>query len=148
MKMYALLLAAAGLLIAAEAPQDEATKKELEKMQGDWVMVESTHDGKKMSNEDVKLFKRTVKNDRYTITRGGEVIGEGTFKLDPTKKPKTIEAVRTAGPDKDKPMLGIYEVEGDTYKVCLALPGEERPKAFESKEGTKHTVSIWKKAGK
>ena len=33
-------------------------------------------------------------------------------------------------------MLGIYEIEGDTQKVCFAPPEKERPTKFESESGS------------
>jgi uncharacterized protein (TIGR03067 family) len=35
----------------------------------------------------------------------------------------------------DKTKLGIYELNNDTYKFCLAAAQKHRPKEFTSKEG-------------
>jgi hypothetical protein len=48
----------------------------------------------------------------------------------------------------DKPVQGIYEVEGDTFKLCYAAPGEARPKEFATKAATGLTLAVWKKAKK
>ena len=53
--------------------------------------------------------------------------------------------MRTEGPGKGKTMLGIYELTGDTYKVCFALPGGERPKEFASKPGSKTMLIVMKR---
>ena len=50
---------------------------------------------------------------------------EGTFKLDPTKKPRTIDLTLD-----DKTSQGIYELNGDSLKIVLAEPGQPRPKDF------------------
>ena len=44
-----------------------------------------------------------------------------------------------------KKQLGIYEVEGDTFKACFSKPGDERPTDFTSKPGDGRTVSVWKR---
>jgi uncharacterized protein (TIGR03067 family) len=135
---------AAGLMVAADA-KDDPVKKELEKFNGVWKAVSIEHDGKEVPKEDLEKVSLTVKGDEYTFHRGDDVI-KGTHKLDPTKTPKTIDAVRTEGPDKDKPLLGIYELSDDMYKVCFAAPGKERPTEFSSKEGSGHRLIVMKRA--
>jgi hypothetical protein len=45
-------------------------------------------------------------------------------------------------------MLGLYELDGDTWKICSALPGKERPEELTSKEGTGHTLAVWEREKK
>ncbi len=52
------------------------------------------------------------------------------YKLDPTASPKTIDIIK-----KDMVELGIYELEGDTLRICLAKD-LRRPTKFESKSET------------
>jgi uncharacterized protein (TIGR03067 family) len=60
---------------------------------------------------------------------------EGTMKLDPTKKPATIDLAITSGNDKGKSQVGIYKIDGDSITICLARPGEtDRPTEFKSTE--------------
>jgi uncharacterized protein (TIGR03067 family) len=141
-----LLLVAAGLLLGADAAGD--AKKDLEKMQGDWVLVSSERDGKTLAEDQVKTMKRSVKDDTYVVTRDGQPVVKGSFKIDPSKKPATIDALRSEGEDKDKPMLGIYQFDGETYKVCFAPPGMDRPTEFASKPGSGHVYSVWKREKK
>jgi hypothetical protein len=47
-----------------------------------------------------------------------------------------------------KTALGIYELSGDTYKLCYAPPGKDRPKEFSAKEGTGYTLSVWQRKKK
>ena len=42
-------------------------------------------------------------------------------------------------------MLGIYEFDGKTQKVCFAPVGKERPAEFSSKAGTQHVLTVWKR---
>jgi uncharacterized protein (TIGR03067 family) len=141
-----LLLVTAGLFLGADTATD--AKKDLDKMQGDWVLVSSERDGKSLPDDQVKTMKRTVKDDTYNVSRDGQTLAKGTFKLDPSKKPAAIDALRSEGEDKDKPMLGIYEFDGDTYKVCFAPPGKDRPTEFASKPGSGNVYSVWKREKK
>ena len=45
----------------------------------------------------------------------------------------------------DKPLLGIYELTDDSYKVCFGPPGGERPTEFASKPGSKVRLIVMKR---
>src|SRR5260370_31254951 len=130
MKRYAFLVLVAGLLIAADAPNDDAKK-----LEGTWVLTAGENDGKKMSDDALKGAKLTIEGDKHTV-KVGDATYKGTHKLDPTKKPKTIDITDTDGPFKDKTVLAIYELDGDDFKICYSQPGKDRPKDFHAKEGT------------
>ena len=51
----------------------------------------------------------------------------------------------TGGFTKGKKQLGIYELDGDTFKSCFGAPGAERPKDFTSQPGDMRTSSVWKR---
>jgi hypothetical protein len=42
-------------------------------------------------------------------------------------------------------MLGIYELERDSYKVCFAPVGKLRPSEFTSKSGTGNILQVWER---
>ena len=44
---------------------------------------------------------------------------------------------------RDKPLLGIYEFDGEKMKLCFAGPGKERPTAFTSEAGSGQTLTVW-----
>jgi uncharacterized protein (TIGR03067 family) len=67
---------------------------------------------------------------------------EGVYHLDPTKTPKTID-VTLFGPIR-KTMLGVYVLDGDTLKICMALDPDrtdQRPTDFATRPGTM-TVAV------
>jgi uncharacterized protein (TIGR03067 family) len=130
---------AVGLSVAAA---DE--KAELEKFNGTWKGVSVVTDGKEMPKAEAEAVRLTVNGEKYTLKMGNEEI-EGTHKLDPTKKPKHIEAVRTKGPNKGEKLLGIYELEGDTYRACFAAAGKDRPTEFKSAPGSGQRVLTFKR---
>jgi hypothetical protein len=43
-------------------------------------------------------------------------------------------------------MLGIYAIDGDTHKVCIAEPGRERPTEFSTQAESGRTLFIMKRA--
>jgi uncharacterized protein (TIGR03067 family) len=141
------MAAALCLLVAADEPQ-EAAKKELAKMQGEWSMVSGERDGQEFGKDIVDGAKRMVKGDQVTITVNEQVFLKARITIDPTKKPRTIDYTPTEGDNKGQTMKGIYELTGDTAKFCTAQPGAERPTDFTAKEGSGRTLSVWKKVGK
>jgi uncharacterized protein (TIGR03067 family) len=139
-KALLVLLAAGVVSAAADAPGGEDAARDLRRMQGDWAAESYVQDGTKLPDDDAQAIFRTVKGDKYTVSHFKRVLGKGTIKLDASKKPKAIDAY-PAG--KDKPILGIYEFDGDKMKLCFAAPGKERPAAFTSTEGSGHTLTVW-----
>ena len=140
-------LAVAALALGMTASADEkASKEELAKFSGTWKGVSVVQDGKEMTKAEAETARLTVDGEKYTLKLGGEEI-EGTHALDPTKTPKQIEAVRTKGPSKGEKMLGIYELTGDTFKVCFAAPGKsDRPTEFKSAPGSGQRVLLFTRA--
>jgi len=139
-------LAAVAGISPAWAEDNDAAKKDKEKLQGEWSMVSGASDGMQIPEEYRKEMKRVCKGDELTVSRGEEVIMKAKITLDASAKPKTIDYDVTDGPNKGKKQLGIYEFDGETVKFCLSAPGDERPKEFSSKEGEKRILSVWKKA--
>jgi uncharacterized protein (TIGR03067 family) len=136
-------LLAAIVLIAGATPKDDASAQDLKRMQGEWMVVTMVKNGMKIDDDDAQAFFRTVKDDTYTITRYSKTVGKGTFKIDATRRPKTIDSTPAGPADQVRPLLGIYEFAGDTLKICNAPPGKDRPTDFEAKEGSEHTLTVW-----
>jgi uncharacterized protein (TIGR03067 family) len=139
MRRSLLVLLALGALAAGEGDG----RKDLEKLQGDWAAVSMVSDGFQLPDDDAQALFRTIKEDKYTVFRFDKPIGKGTFKLDATQTPRAIDALPDGSGGKGKPMLGIYRIDGDKLELCFAAPGKERPAAFESKEGSGHTLTVW-----
>ena len=126
--------------------EDAAAKKDLSLLQGEWSMVSGSADGQTMPDENRTQMKRICKGDEVTVTMAGQIFIKAKVTVDPSQKPKTIDYEMTGGFTKGKKQLGIYEVDGDTFKSCFAKPGAVRPKDFEPGDG--RTVSVWKRAKK
>src|SRR5438874_1081106 len=119
------------LLLTAGA-QDDTANKDLAKFQGDWSLISAQNDGKAMPEEEVKEHKLTIQGNKFVLRKGSVVISEGTFTLDPAKKPKQIDEMLTAGPSQGKVFLAIYEIDESHHRICFAAAGKERPKALSS----------------
>ena len=136
---------AAVTISSAWAEDNEAVKKDLAQLQGEWSMVSGSADGQPMPVEMAKQMKRVCKGDEATITMAGQIYLKAKITIDPSKKPKTIDYQMTDGFTKGQKQLGIYELEGESFKSCFGKPGAERPTDFTSKPGDGRTLSVWKR---
>jgi uncharacterized protein (TIGR03067 family) len=143
MKTRLLLVLSAGLFLAAD---DEAVKKEYKNFTGTWTIVSIEIEGMKQPDEIVKGYpKLLLKGDQFTMDSPGGA-HKGTYKVDLAKKPKQMDITFTDGPEKGKTLLGIYELNGDTYKVCLAMAdNKNRPTEFASKPGSGNVLEVLKR---
>jgi uncharacterized protein (TIGR03067 family) len=137
-----------GWLMAADDAKEEAIKKDRAAIKGEWKVVSYELDGKKpVSDEQLEKVKVTIdESGKVTVRADGQTIIEATTTIDPTKNPKTVDTTFTQGDLKGQTALGIYEIKGDTYKYCRAAPGKDRPTELSSKEGSEHTLLVYKRA--
>src|SRR2546423_10706859 len=126
----------------AGARADDAAdvEKELQKFQGTWTFESVEAGGKEVPAAEFKGITVTFEGDKYTVKNGDEVIQAATQKLDPSKSPKTLDVTVAEGPNKGAVMLGIYEISGDTLKVCFDPEGKKRPTEFKSASGSQTLV--------
>jgi uncharacterized protein (TIGR03067 family) len=123
-------------------------EKEISKFRGTWTFESSEAGGKKLPAGDLKGLVLTFGGDKHTVKKGDEVIQVGTQKLDPSKSPKAIDVTMTEGLNKGAVMLGIYEIDGDTLKVCFDPQGKKRPTEFKSAPGSENFVNVHKRVKK
>ena len=137
--------------MAADGPgQDDPPKTDLEKLTGTWLTVSLVNDGKTLVDEDDPpkegpTTKLVYDGTKWMINVGDKTVASGVFKIDATKTPKEIDIMDESGKRNDKTKLGIYELDGDEYKFCLAPAGEPRPTEFKSKAGSKHSLGVSKR---
>jgi len=129
----AMALAAAALVFGTgtAVPADD---KEAKSLNGTWQVVSQSTDGKEdvIPKEGGDMV--TLNDGKYTIKEGDKDVCKGTFKLDSTRTPMSIDKTMSDGDDKGKTALGIYKLTGDEVKVSWSRAGEtDRPAGFESK---------------
>jgi uncharacterized protein (TIGR03067 family) len=103
-------------------------KKDRDLIQGTWKVTRLEYGGRintEHFREDTWIFK----GDQLTLIGDGKVFYKMTFKLDPTKQPKTIDLTITEGDsDVGRTDLGIYRLAENTLTLSRSL--SERPKEF------------------
>ena len=115
-------------------------EKELKKFHGTWTFESVAMGGEEQPAALFKDMTVTFEDDKYVVKKGDEVIQVAAQKLDPSKSPKTLDVTVAAGPNKGAVMLGIYEISGDTLKVCFDPEGKKRPTQFKTESGSQTLV--------
>jgi uncharacterized protein (TIGR03067 family) len=118
--------------------------KDDDAIQGTWLATAAELGGNKFPHEVRKSIRLEVKDGKYTVTVGKEP-DRGTVKLSPSAKPKAMDITGTEGPNKGKTILTIYELDGDTLKVCYDLSGKARPTEFKTAIGTQLFLVTYKR---
>lgn len=114
---------------------------------GKWVVESVTRDGKAV--DALKGAVREHTGGKYTLTpaAGSKAAPtSGTYKLDLSKTPATIDMEVKGGTYDGKTLHGIAKLDGDTLTVAFAEPGKDRPAKFESTAGSGVVVAVHKKA--
>jgi uncharacterized protein (TIGR03067 family) len=116
------------------AADDSADVKALH---GCWVPVKAELGGQALPADVLSTITLTLTNNNYEVTIKGEQSDYGTWTLDTSTKPKGMTIVGTKGPNAGKTFPCIYEIKGDTFRICYDLSGAKRPTEFKTATGAK-----------
>ena len=146
MKRFVLCAFVACLVAADDAKPDAKpdAAKELKKFEGAWVVESMEMDGQKPPAEEIAQFRLVFDADKYSMKMADNVVAKGKIKIDPTKKPKTIDVTPSEGDNSGQLMLGIYEFDGDKMKACYAMPGNKRPEKYAAEAGSGQMLIVIK----
>jgi|SRR5579862_473030 len=130
----------AGLILAALlCPRDE--------LQGTWRPIEAELGGTKLPESVIASWRLDLGDGKYVL-KGAESPDSGTVSTDESKKPRTMDVTGTDGPNKGKTFPCIYELDGDTLRICYDLSGKKRPTEFKTEKGTKLYMVTYKRERK
>src|SRR4051794_38902900 len=117
------------LLAAGPAGKDTSAEDDVAKLQGTWQAVTVERGDGPLTAKACMGILVTFQDDTFTARREGFTVAEGVFKVNASRKPKSIDLVM----EKQK-VFGIYEVTADSLTICVGeKPKGGRPKAFEAK---------------
>jgi uncharacterized protein (TIGR03067 family) len=143
-KPFYILLALGCLIGSDDAKTSDQSKKDLKKMQGTWHAIAVEVKGTPSDADALKKFELVVKNDSYTVKTSGKEHVSAKLVLAADKEPKEMDIVL----ETDPVYKGIYEIDGDTLKICLVLSSDDdskRPKEFKSEEDSNTALFTWER---
>jgi len=110
-------------------------RKDLDLLQGSWRITALETEGREMPEEMLEEGRITIEGERFTSAGMGAEYG-GTIALDASANPRHLDMKFDAGHATGTTNLGIYELDGDRWRICLATHGTVRPSKFDSTAGS------------
>lgn len=120
---------------SGSSPTDDARN-----LQGTWKFTGGTYDGDPIPQESARWI---FEGDSVTVMAQGSQ-EKSQFKLG-TTGPNTIWVKHHDNPLASKGFIGgtltgIYELSGDNLRLCYDLTGQQYPKTFDAKKGSRKIV--------
>jgi uncharacterized protein (TIGR03067 family) len=127
--------------VAKSDNTEEANAKEYRAFEGTWRIVSINVEGNELPGERFKSSRLICKGREFT-TINDQGTSRGSFLVDVTKNPKTMDITVTEGGAKGVTFRGIYELKGDTYTLCGSQTGKDRPTELDSKPGSGYILQV------
>jgi uncharacterized protein (TIGR03067 family) len=115
--------------MSALSVNDEASRKEIENLQGVWRTISVEVDGSPVAHHHFENATLVIAGDRFTLRNpvpDADQTTEGGFRVDATTVPKRLLLTLDTGQIIEE----IYEVDRDTLKVCYPTRQGSRPSSF------------------
>jgi uncharacterized protein (TIGR03067 family) len=127
MNTFLAILPTVTLMLADAGLPDDAAN-----VQGTWNVTSVEREGTPLPSSAVKKLQMIFKDGTLTIMtdkdNSNARVEKAKIVLHPSAKPKSLEMTSD---DKDKPTVrGIYDLDGDTLKMCWRTNGGARPAQF------------------
>jgi uncharacterized protein (TIGR03067 family) len=98
-------------------------------LQGVWICKRAEADGVVFPAKVAEAMRWTFKGETLILTLGGRDM-ECPYQLDPKHCPRHFDYKDSGSA---RPHIGIYELNGDTLRICVRLHGNSRPAEFSAK---------------
>jgi uncharacterized protein (TIGR03067 family) len=125
------------LLAGCRALSTGNSAEDTKKIQGTWKLVGSTYDG----GPQMADMEWIVDGDHYTIRLDGQQHRDPYFfKLDASRRQIDVFHHETPPGTYGGKLKGIYEISGDSLKVCFDLTAQQYPKPFDASRASRRLI--------
>jgi uncharacterized protein (TIGR03067 family) len=118
------------VMVVGAAERDDAKS-----LPGTWIPVKAELGSQPMPDAVLKTITLQLKKGEYEVLVAGQP-DAGTWALDAKSEPKGMEVRGVKGPNAGKVFPAIYELKGDSLRICYDLSGAKRPADFTTSAGT------------
>jgi uncharacterized protein (TIGR03067 family) len=112
----------------------ETSNSDLTELLGTWQVTYVEDGGQITTEEEMKNIQIVFTKETMTFHIAGKT-STSTYKLDPTTSPKSIDTTEF-----EKTKIGIYDLQGDTLRICFAKKSKERPTKFDSQPNSANSI--------
>jgi uncharacterized protein (TIGR03067 family) len=112
------------------------SRSDIVAIQGEWRVIFAEDSGRTGPQEALQDIRVSITQDELTMEIAGRK-NVSTFTLDPSTARKSIDII-TEGRTK----RGIYDLQGDTLRICFSEATDDRPTAFDSQPDSPNDVVL------
>jgi len=106
---------------------------DLDRLQGAWTVVSMEMEGNSMTPPGGARI--VIEGERFQSLGMGAVYA-GKVRVNARTRPRQFDLEFNEGPERGNTSLGIYELDGDAWKICLTVTGKLRPREFKAPPGS------------
>jgi uncharacterized protein (TIGR03067 family) len=124
--------------------QHSLVEAELARFQGLWKAVAVEVDGTPVPRHLYQDARLVIAGGRFTLCNplpDAEQRAEGSFAVDPARTPKQLDLRLDDG----RMLREVYELEGDTLRVCYPVRCEARPAALRTAPGSGLSLVVYRR---
>ncbi len=131
--------------VKSETAKSSSSQEISQMIKGTWIPISGELAGKPFPQQVLSTIQLILTENQYTaVVAGAKDVGNLTFFSD--QQPRAMDILGTEGPNKGRTILAIFELAGDSLKICYDLEGKTRPGEFKTSAGTKQFLVLYKRA--